>query len=183
MRRLADRQHQLGRLLTKEERIQTVQEASIEVRKPTLFGELIIGIVYLPILTLTGIEGKMFVPMAQVVLLALLGALFLSFTIIPALAALLLRGKISEKEIFIVRWAIYFSPARRRFPFMSTGTVGVGSGSGCGLVCPISLPALLWLLDFANCSGLKIVVVSDNAPRTIVNIIGFRFILVGSFHS
>lgn len=105
MRCLADRQHQLGRLLTKEERIRTVQEASVEVRKPTLFGELIIGIVYLPILTLTGIEGKMFVPMAQVVLLALLGALFLSFTIIPALAALLLRGKLSEKEIFIVRWA------------------------------------------------------------------------------
>ena len=105
MRRLAERQHELGRTLTKPERIQLVKGASIEVRKPTLFGELIIGIVYLPILTLTGIEGKMFVPMAQVVLLALLGALFLSFTIIPALAALLLSGKITEKEIFVIRWS------------------------------------------------------------------------------
>ncbi len=105
MRRLAERQHQLGRLLTKDERIESIKDASIEVRKPTLFGELIIAIVYLPILTLTGIEGKMFVPMAQVVLLALLGALFLSFTFIPALAALILRGRFSEKEIFIVRWA------------------------------------------------------------------------------
>ena len=61
-------------------------------------------IVYLPVLTLTGIEGKMFRPMAGVVLLALAGALILTFTFIPAACALLLRGKFSEKESFLIRW-------------------------------------------------------------------------------
>jgi cobalt-zinc-cadmium resistance protein CzcA len=105
MRRLSIKQHEAGRPLQADERIQTIREAAVEVRRPTLFGELIIAIVYLPILTLSSIEGKMFVPMAGVVLLALLGALILSFTLMPALAALLLRGKISETDNAIVRGA------------------------------------------------------------------------------
>ena len=105
MRRLGLRQHELGRRLTREERHQLVQQAAAEVRRPTLFGELIIMIVYLPIITLTGVEGKMFRPMALVVLLALTGATLLTFTVVPALCALLLGGKASEKEVFLVRWA------------------------------------------------------------------------------
>ncbi|MBL8113484.1 MAG: CusA/CzcA family heavy metal efflux RND transporter [Acidobacteria bacterium] len=104
VRRLAERQHQLGRLLTRAERFDTVFSASKEVRRATMFGELIIMIVYLPILTLTGVEGKMFRPMAFTVIAALLGAMILSVTFVPAMVAMLLRGRISEKENPIVRW-------------------------------------------------------------------------------
>ncbi len=105
VRRFAEEQHRLGRVLTKEERLRLAYEASQEVRKATLFGELIIAIVYLPILTLTGIEGKMFRPMAQTVVLALAGATVLSMTFVPALVALFLTGKVSEKENFLFRHA------------------------------------------------------------------------------
>ena len=105
MRRLAQRQHELGRLLTRAERFETVFEASKEVRRATMFGELIIMIVYLPILTLTGIEGKMFYPMAFTVLAALFGAMVLSLTFVPAAVALFVTGRVSEQEGAIVRWA------------------------------------------------------------------------------
>ncbi|WP_437282293.1 CusA/CzcA family heavy metal efflux RND transporter [Sorangium sp. So ce375] len=105
VRRFAEEQHRLGRVLTREERIELAYEASQEVRKATIFGEIIIAIVYLPILTLTGIEGKMFRPMAETVVLALAGATILSMTFIPALVALLLTGKVSEKENFLFRHA------------------------------------------------------------------------------
>ncbi|WP_437894843.1 efflux RND transporter permease subunit [Sorangium sp. So ce124] len=105
VRRFAEEQHRLGRVLTREERIELAYEASQEVRKATIFGEIIIAIVYLPILTLTGIEGKMFRPMAETVVLALAGATILSMTFIPALVALLLTGKVSEKDNFLFRHA------------------------------------------------------------------------------
>src|SRR5215204_3406920 len=105
MRRLAIRQHELGRLLTRGERFEVVFEASREVRRATMFGEVIIMIVYLPILTLTGIEGKMFYPMAFTVLAALFGAMILSVTFVPAAVALFITGRVSEKESPIVRWA------------------------------------------------------------------------------
>ncbi|MEW6250902.1 MAG: CusA/CzcA family heavy metal efflux RND transporter [Planctomycetota bacterium] len=105
MRRLGQRQHELRRRLTKAERFQLVEEAAREVGRPVIFGVGIIMIVYLPIITLTGIEGKMFRPMALVVLLALGGALLLTFTVVPALAALLLGGRVSEKDVFLIRWA------------------------------------------------------------------------------
>ncbi|WDT74017.1 MAG: CusA/CzcA family heavy metal efflux RND transporter [Candidatus Manganitrophus sp.] len=105
IRRLAEEQHRAGRLLTRAERFETVFDASKEVRQATMFGELIIMIVYLPILTLSGVEGKMFIPMAFTVIAALLGAMILSVTFVPAAVALLLSGPISEKENFLVRWA------------------------------------------------------------------------------
>jgi len=112
VRRLAERQHQLGRLLTRAERFEVVFSASKEVRKATMFGELIIMIVYLPILTLTGVEGKMFRPMAFTVIAALLGAMILSVTFVPAMVAMVLRGRISEKENPIVRWVrLRYEPA------------------------------------------------------------------------
>ncbi len=80
-----------------------IRDAAIEVRKPTLFGELIILIVYLPILTLEGIEGKLFRPMALTVIFALLGSMLFSMTLMPALASLLLPSKISETEPLILR--------------------------------------------------------------------------------
>ncbi len=103
MRRFAERQHRLGRLLTRDERLAEAFSSAREVAKPTLFGVGIIMIVYLPILTLSGIEGKMFKPMAYTVLLALAGALLLTFTFVPAGVALLLRGRVGERESALVR--------------------------------------------------------------------------------
>ena len=105
IRGLSERQQQLGRVLTREERFDVVFESSREVRRATMFGELIIMIVYLPILTLTGIEGKMFYPMAFTVLAALFGAMILSVTFVPAAVAIFVTGKLSEKESPLVVWA------------------------------------------------------------------------------
>ncbi|HHH27456.1 MAG TPA: CusA/CzcA family heavy metal efflux RND transporter, partial [Polyangiaceae bacterium] len=105
VRRFAEEQHRLGRLLTQKERMALAYDASREVRKATIYGEIIIAIVYLPILTLTGIEGKMFRPMAQTVVLALGAATVLSMTFIPALIAIVMRGKVAEKDVRIFRWA------------------------------------------------------------------------------
>ncbi|CAN92896.1 cobalt/zinc/cadmium efflux RND transporter,permease protein, CzcA family [Sorangium cellulosum So ce56] len=80
-----------------------VRDASIEVRKPTMFGELIIMIVYLPILALEGAEGKLFRPMALTVIFALIGSMILSLTLMPALASLLLPRRMKERENVLVR--------------------------------------------------------------------------------
>ena len=114
MRRLGQRQHELGRPLSRAERFQLVEEAAREVARPVIFGVGIIMIVYLPVVTLSDVEGKMFRPMALVVLLALAGALLLTFTAVPALAALLLGGRVAEKEVFLVRWAkLLYGPVVR----------------------------------------------------------------------
>jgi cobalt-zinc-cadmium resistance protein CzcA len=105
LRCLAEKQHELGRVLTPTERLRVVFFASKQVRKATAFGEAIIIIVYIPVLTLTGIEGKMFQPMAMTVICALVAAFVLSLTFIPAMAALGLGGNIREKENFLVRGA------------------------------------------------------------------------------
>jgi len=85
--------------------IDVVRDAAVEVRKPTMFGELIIMIVYLPILTLEGIEGKLFRPMALTVIFALLGSMILSLTLMPVLASLLLPRRIEEREPLLMRIA------------------------------------------------------------------------------
>jgi len=84
-------------------RIDIIRDAAIEVRKPTMFGELIIMIVYLPILTLEGVEGKLFRPMAMTVILALAGSMVMSLTLMPVLASLFLPKKIQEKEPLLIR--------------------------------------------------------------------------------
>lgn len=101
--RLAARQHQLGRLLKRDERFETVFAATREVFTPSLISVLVVILVNLPILALTGVEGKMFTPMAMAVIMALLSALILSLTFVPAAVALLLTGRIEEKDNFIVR--------------------------------------------------------------------------------
>jgi len=103
LRRLAQQQKSFGRLLTQRERFKTVREATQEVLRPSLFGMFIIIVVYLPILTLTGVEGKMFTPMAVTVVLALTGAMILSFTFIPAAIAIFVTGKVSERESAVIR--------------------------------------------------------------------------------
>ena len=105
VRRLADAQGLAGRSLTPTERFHEVFEASREARRPLLFGQLIIMVVYLPIFALTGVEGKMFHPMAFTVVAALIGAMILSVTFIPAAVALFIGNKVSEKENRLMVWA------------------------------------------------------------------------------
>jgi cobalt-zinc-cadmium resistance protein CzcA len=103
--RLGERQHHLGRLLSVEERLHTTYTATREVFTPSLVSVLVVILVNLPILALTGVEGKMFRPMALAVIIALLSALVLSLTFVPAAVAVFLNGKIQEKENLIVRAA------------------------------------------------------------------------------
>src|SRR5437762_5144435 len=105
VRQLGIRQHELGRRLTNEERRELVLAASKQVATPMFFGVVIITIVYIPILALTGIEGKMFHPMAVTVMLALTGALILALTLMPVLCSFLLRGRIGEGDNVIIRVA------------------------------------------------------------------------------
>ncbi|MDD3762960.1 MAG: CusA/CzcA family heavy metal efflux RND transporter [Nevskiales bacterium] len=101
--RLAERQHHTGRLLRLDERLQTVFAATREVFTPSLVSVLVVVLVNLPILALTGVEGKMFRPMAETVIMALLAAVVLSLTFVPAAVALFLRGRIEEKDNVVVR--------------------------------------------------------------------------------
>ena len=101
VRRLAEHQHNNGQQDLRE-RLNTVFDATSEVIRPSLFGVAIITIVYIPIFTLTGVEGKMFHPMAATVVMALLSAMVLSLTVVPAAVAVFMNGKISEKESVVI---------------------------------------------------------------------------------
>ncbi|PKP67598.1 MAG: CusA/CzcA family heavy metal efflux RND transporter, partial [Alphaproteobacteria bacterium HGW-Alphaproteobacteria-5] len=121
LRRLADSQRRLGRALTLQERLHEVMTAAREMIPPSVAGQAIIVTVYFPILSLEGVEGKMFDPMALTVIFALVSAFLLSMTFIPAMVAILIRGQVAEREMFLVRWAraayepvVRFSLARRR---------------------------------------------------------------------
>lgn len=105
LRRFGMEQHKLGRLLSKEERFDLAAKSTAEVIKPSIFGILIITVVYLPIFSLTGVEGKMFHPMAFTVVVALLSAMALSITFVPAAVATFITGKVHEKENAAIRGA------------------------------------------------------------------------------
>lgn len=98
VRRLSEARAMLGRTLTKEEHAEVIKQATSEVRKVTQFGEMIIIATFIPILALEGVEGKMFRPMALVFILALVGALILSLTLIPTLCSLFLSRDTQEKH-------------------------------------------------------------------------------------
>ena len=104
LRRLGEAQHRLGRLLDRDERFGLVASASAEVMKPSIFGVIIITVVYLPIFALTGIEGKTFHPMAITVVMALTAALLLSLTLVPAAIAQFVTGRVEEKENRVMSW-------------------------------------------------------------------------------
>jgi len=104
LRRFGELQHRLGRVMTDEERFDETAAATAEVIRPSLFGLGIITAVYLPIFALSGIEGKMFHPMAITVVLALTGAMLLSLTFVPAAIAMFLGGKVDEKENRVMAW-------------------------------------------------------------------------------
>jgi cobalt-zinc-cadmium resistance protein CzcA len=103
LRLLAAEQHKRGRMLSQAERFEAILAGAREVASPSLFGMMIIAIVYLPILTLTGVEGKMFTPMAITVLMALTGAAICAITFVPAAVAILVSGRVSESENAFMR--------------------------------------------------------------------------------
>jgi len=104
LRRFGEAQHALGRHMTRAERYDLTAKATAEVIRPSLFGLGIIAAVYLPIFALSGIEGKMFHPMAITVVLALTGAMLLSLSFVPAAIAIFLGGKVDEKENKAMAW-------------------------------------------------------------------------------
>ena len=104
LRRIAERQKAQG-TLSREDTLHEVVQASREMVRPTLYGQAIIMLVYVPLLTFEGVEGKMFLPMAITVMLALGAAFILSLTTVPALIAILLRKRVSEKDVRIIAWA------------------------------------------------------------------------------
>jgi len=135
IRRLAHAQQRHGRLLTRSERLHEVFSAAKEARRALIFGQLIIMVVYLPIFALTGVAGKMFHPMAFTVVIALLGAMILSVTFVPAAIALFVTGKVKEEENGVMRTArrIYapvldWVMARRALVFGLAVLAIVGSG-------------------------------------------------------
>ncbi|MBX9608816.1 MAG: CusA/CzcA family heavy metal efflux RND transporter [Gammaproteobacteria bacterium] len=104
LRRIADRQHQQGIVLDLRERLAVVTQAAREMIRPSVFGQAIIMLVYVPLLTLTGVEGKTFTPMALTVILALICAFVLSLTFVPAMLAICLSHPVEEKEGAVIRW-------------------------------------------------------------------------------
>ena len=130
LRRLAERQHERGRLLNLTERLHEVFEASKEMVRPTIFGQAIIFLVFAPLMTFTGIEGKMFTPMAITVMLALLGAFILSLTFVPAMIAILIRGKVAEKDVKAIAWTKErYEPMLRRIVARPWPWIGAGVGT------------------------------------------------------
>jgi heavy metal efflux system protein len=131
LRHLAGRQHALGRALRPAERHDAVTEAANEVIAPTVYGQLIIALVYVPLLTFAGVEGKTFAPMALTVLIALATAFVLSLTFVPAMIAILVTGKVNEQENAFVRGlkALYApvlaAVIRRPFPAIAVGALAM----------------------------------------------------------
>ncbi len=130
LQRLSHRQHQLGRVLNLNERLHEVFEASREMVKPTLYGQAIIFLVFVPLLTFTGVEGKTFSPMAITVMLALAGAFVASLTFVPAMVALLIRGEVAEKEVKAVAWVKErYEPVLKRVIARPWPWIGAGGGT------------------------------------------------------
>ena len=142
LRRLAERQHQVNRPLHENERLATIVASAKEMVQPTVYGQAIIMLVYVPLLSFTGVEGKTFAPMAYTVLIALATAFVLSLTFVPAMIAILVKGRVRETEnVLIQRLRTLYTPilvvaVRKPVPVMFTavllfaGTVGLFMGLG-----------------------------------------------------
>jgi len=137
LRRFGEMQHRLGRVMTEDERHEVTASATAEVIRPSLFGLGIIAAVYLPIFALTGIEGKMFHPMAITVVLALTGAMMLSLTFVPAAIAVFLGGRVDEKENRLMQWA------RQRYAPLLAWSLRKGAWVMGGALALVAVCALL----------------------------------------
>ena len=129
LRRMADLQHRHGRILTIEERLATVAAAAREMVRPSVYGQAIIILVYVPLLTLSGVEGKTFIPMALTVIIALGFAFILSLTFVPAAIAIWLSKRVEEKEGRIMTWLKQrYEPGLDRAMARPKLTIGAGIG-------------------------------------------------------
>lgn len=129
LRRLAQRQHREGRLLDLKERLEEVVASSREMLRPTIYGQLVIFLVFLPCLTFQGVEGKMFSPMVITLMLALGSAFVLSLTFVPAMIAVLMTGPVAEKEVKAIAVAkTRYEPWLRRAVARPLPFIGVGVG-------------------------------------------------------
>lgn len=129
LRRLAERQHHEGRILTLEERLHEVMIASREMIQPTVFGQAIIIMVYIPLLTFSGVEGKMFEPMALTVIFALAAAFMLSLTFVPAMIAIFVKGKVEEKESRVIQKSkSWYAPALDYSLRLPLRVIGLAAG-------------------------------------------------------
>ncbi|VVT27857.1 Nickel-cobalt-cadmium resistance protein NccA [Sphingomonas aurantiaca] len=130
LRRLAERQEHEGRLLTLDERMEETTIAAQEMVRPTVYGQLIIFLVFVPLLTFQGVEGKTFSPMATTLMVALASAFVLSVTFVPAMIAIVIKGKVSETEVKPIRWfkekyaPLLTKAVARPLPFIAGG-VGI----------------------------------------------------------
>ena len=128
VRRLGDAQRGRAQPLSVDERVAVVQEATLEVRGATVFGELVIAVVYLPILALAGTEGKLFHPMAHTVLFALAGAFILSLTLVPVLTSYLVRPSTGHHETWLLRQVHrVYAPALGAALRLRWGTLAIGA--------------------------------------------------------
>lgn len=129
IKHLGEQQHALHRILNLEERLKVISYATTEVIRPSIFGVFIITVVYLPILTLTGVEGKMFLPMAETVIIALLASMLFALTFVPAAIAIFLRGHLQEKENALVHHlSMGYSKVLRRCFHARKTIIGVALG-------------------------------------------------------
>lgn len=149
LRMLAVAQREKGGLLTISERLRAIRRGSSEVIKPSLFGTLIIAVVYLPVLTLTGVEGKMFTPMALTVLMALGAAVLFSITFVPAAVAIFVTGEVSEHENLFMRLAkraylplLRFAIDNRRAVAIMAAIIVVASGIAASRMGGEFIPSL-----------------------------------------
>ena len=171
LRRLAERQHHEGRLLTLTERLHEVFEASREMVRPTIYGQAIIFLVFAPLLTFTGIEGKMFGPMAVTVMLALAGAFILSLTFVPAMVALLIRGKVAEKDVKAIAFAkeryipLLDKAVTRPWPWIGAG---VGAFVLAGLVFLMLGREFIPTLDEGDIGGQVLSIPSTSLNQKMI---------------
>ena len=133
LRRLVERQHHEGRILTLDERLAEVMQAAKEMIEPTVFGQAIIMMVYIPLLTFTGVEGKMFEPMALTVILALLAAFILSLTFVPAMLAICVSGRVEEKESRLIHKARTWYEPRLNYALRKPKTILLGALTAFGM--------------------------------------------------
>ena len=103
LRLLSEKKKELGRPLTKDEMVQTILDATLQIRKSAGFGEIIVALSFLPVFAFVGVEGKMFIPMASTFIIAIMGSLVLSFTFVPSMAVLLFKGDTEDNEPWLMR--------------------------------------------------------------------------------
>jgi cobalt-zinc-cadmium resistance protein CzcA len=140
LRRIAGHQHDRGRPLTPDERLCAVTAAAREMIRPSVYGQAIIILVYIPLLTLDGVEGKTFTPMAMTVILALAFAFILSLTFVPAMLALLLSKPVEEKEGRIMSWLnARYQPGLETAMRRPGRTIGIGIAAFLAAIAGFSM--------------------------------------------